>query len=70
MSGYNCGACAVCSPAVFAREFPNADRKPRRSHGDVLLERRRKAEAIANRKELYARVKLEREAKKQRRKLK
>lgn len=63
---YNCNKCAVCNPAIFAREFPNADKKPRRSHADVLLEKRRKAQAIADRRELYARLKLEREARKQR----
>ena len=65
---YYCGKCAVCVPAIFEREFPNAFKEARRDHTTVILERRRKAQFITQRRELYARLKLEREARKQRRK--
>ena len=66
---FNCQRCACCNQKVWEFWFGKMNKKPRRTHGDVVLEKRRKAEAIAGRRELYARVKLEREAKAQRRKI-
>lgn len=64
-----CGRCACCNPKVFAQWFGDQPHR-RRTHEEVVIEKRKKALAIAYRKELYAKLRVEREARKMRRKIK
>ena len=58
----NCGHCPICNPKIFAQWYPQ--KKPRRSHEETLLARRKKAQAISYRRELHARLRREKEDRK------
>lgn len=60
---FRCAPCACCCPAIFAKWFGAEHPKRRRSHEEVVIAKRKKAEGIARRKEFYAQRRLEKEAK-------
>lgn len=57
----NC-PCAVCNEETF--RFWYGTSKPRKSHAETILAKRKKREAIAYRRELHAKLRLEKEERK------
>lgn len=58
----SCGDCAAYF-ARLVRVWYTEERTPRRTHEEVVQERRKVAEARANRREFHARRRAEKEAK-------
>lgn len=56
MNGYRCNRCPICNPKVFEYYFghlPGANVKRRRTHDEVVLEKKRKSEIVTKRREFY-----------------
>lgn len=62
--------CPCCSNRAFLKAFGYLplQNKKRKSHAETIIDKRKKQEAIVYRRELHAKLKLEKEARKMRRK--